>query len=119
MNNLNTTANFLFNTLCNTAESTFNSLKENFCTCHEQVGAWAIWYGVLLLRSQVGNTPTRMGKRQVVRGGFYQEKPGRFESFPPHRIFSANNFVDRDRPQAALVGSLRGFAAAAVAHVSR
>jgi len=119
MKNLNTTANFLFNTLCNAAENTFDLLKGTLCTCYEQVSAWAIWYGVLLLRSQVGNTPTRMGKRQVVRGGFYQEKPGRFESFPPHQMYSANNSVERDRPQAALVGSLRGFAATAAPHVKR
>ena len=30
-----------------------------------------------------------------------------------------NNFVERDRPQAELVGSLRGFAAAAAPHVKR
>lgn len=31
----------------------------------------------------------------------------------------ANNSVERDRPQAALVGSLRGFAAPAAPHVKR
>ena len=30
-----------------------------------------------------------------------------------------NNSVERDRPQAALVGSLRGFAATAAPHVKR
>lgn len=30
-----------------------------------------------------------------------------------------NNSVERDRPQAALVGSLRGFTAAAAPHVKR
>ena len=33
--------------------------------------------------------------------------------------YVANNSVERDRPQAALVGSLRGFAAAAAPHVKR
>ncbi len=32
---------------------------------------------------------------------------------------AANNSVERDRPQAMLVGSLRGFAAAAAPHVKR
>ncbi len=31
----------------------------------------------------------------------------------------SNNSVERDRPQAALVGSLRGFAATAAPHVKR
>jgi hypothetical protein len=31
----------------------------------------------------------------------------------------SKNFVERGRPQAALVGSLRGFAAAAAPHVKR
>ena len=31
----------------------------------------------------------------------------------------ANNSVEMDRPQAALVGSLRGFAATAAPHVKR
>lgn len=31
----------------------------------------------------------------------------------------SNHSVERDRPQAALVGSLRGFAAAAAPHVKR
>lgn len=31
----------------------------------------------------------------------------------------SNNSVEMDRPQAALVGSLRGFAAAAAPHVKR
>jgi hypothetical protein len=33
--------------------------------------------------------------------------------------FLANNSVEKDRSQAALVGSLRGFAAAAPPHVKR
>lgn len=33
--------------------------------------------------------------------------------------FLVNNSVDKDRPQAALVGSLRGFAAAAPPHIKR
>jgi len=32
-------------------------------------------------------------------------------------VHQANNSVERDRPQATLVGSLRGFAAAAAPHV--
>lgn len=85
MKNLNTAANCCFNTLCNITENTFGLLKCCLGACLEQVSSWSIWCGVLLLRSQVGNTPTRIEKRQVVRGRLYQEKPGRFESFPPHQ----------------------------------
>ena len=34
-------------------------------------------------------------------------------------VVRSNNSVERDRPQAALVGSLRGFAAPAAHHVKR
>jgi len=117
MNNLNNTADFLFNTLCNATENTFDLLKGIFCTCYEEVSTWAIWYGVLLLRSQVGNTPTRMGKRQVVRGGLYQEKLGRFESFPPHQIYSTNKSLERDRLHVALADYLHDHATTAAAHI--
>jgi hypothetical protein len=37
----------------------------------------------------------------------------------PRQVAEANSSVERDRPQAALVGSLRGFAATATPHVKR
>lgn len=98
MKNLNTAANHCFNTFCNITANTFGLLKCCFGECLEQVSSWSIWCGVLLLRSQVGNTPTRIGKRQVVRGRLYQEKLGRFESFPPHQLIYAWLTVRWARP---------------------
>lgn len=92
MNNLITTVNFCCDTIYSCAENAMGTLKDIFCGCSTQFVGWAIWCGVLLLRSQVGNTPTRIEKRQVVRGGFHQEKLGRFESFPPHQLQYARDF---------------------------
>ena len=93
MINLNTYLNCIFDTLrqpviCAIGKLTALVSGIRLCRGVEL----SIWCGVLLLRSQVGNTPARIEKHQVDRMWLFQEKPGRFESFPPHHTFcTANN----------------------------
>lgn len=104
MINLNTYLNCIFDTLCQPvvcAIGKLTAMVSGLGLCRNV--EWSIWCGVLLLRSQVGNTPTRIEKRQVDRRWSSQEKLGRFESFPPHHIFCTANVSSMPQP---LCGSL-------------
>ena len=104
MTNLNTACSHCFESACNFGFTILGILRNAIRLLLEHVVGLSIWCGVVLLRSQVGKTPTRIEKRLVVRGRLCQEKLGRFESFPPHQFASTANNSFKPRP-------LRGSAA--------
>ncbi len=86
MNNLNTAFNLCYDTVSNICGVIVEKSKNAYDWCSGRAREMSIWCGVVLLRSQAGKTPTRIEKRLEVRGWLYQEKLGRFESFPPHQF---------------------------------